>query len=87
MEMKMEISIEDIMNMEIENLPPIEVQKNIVENIERLISEGKSEAEAVHLAFSESSIELPTDNHVHLVSEINANTISCIASLAYKLQD
>ncbi|MDX2321502.1 MAG: hypothetical protein QNK26_13015 [Moritella sp.] len=49
----MEISIEDIMNIEIdiENLPPIAVQKNIVEDIERLIAEGKSKAEALHLVF------------------------------------
>jgi len=50
----MEISTEDIMNIEIdiENLPPIEVQKNIVEEIEQLVSEGKSQAEAMHLAFT-----------------------------------
>ncbi|KXO07276.1 hypothetical protein AKG98_2628 [Moritella sp. JT01] len=50
----MEISIEDVMNIEIdiENLPPIAVQKNIVEDIERLISEGKSQAEALHFVFA-----------------------------------
>lgn len=52
--MTMKINVEDVMNMEIdiENLPPIEVQNNIVEEIQRLTSEGKSEAEAIHLVFS-----------------------------------
>lgn len=52
--MMMKINVEDVMNMEIdiENLPPIEVQNNIVEEIQRLTAEGKSEAEAVHLVFS-----------------------------------
>jgi len=50
----MEISIEDIMNFEIdiENLPPIAVQNNIVEEIDQLVSEGKSQAEAIHLVFT-----------------------------------
>ena len=52
----MEISIDDVMNIEIETPPPIAVQENIVEDIERLISEGKSEAEALHLVFSYSKM-------------------------------
>ncbi|MFT5760420.1 MAG: hypothetical protein ACI9LM_005206 [Alteromonadaceae bacterium] len=49
----MEISIEDIMNIEIdiENLPPIAVQKAVVEEIERLIAEGKSDFETLHQVF------------------------------------
>jgi hypothetical protein len=38
---KMEISIDDVMNMEIETPPPLAVQENIVEDITRLMSEGK----------------------------------------------
>ena len=52
----MEISIDDVMNIEIETPPPIAVQENIVDDIERLISEGKSEAEALHLVFSYSKM-------------------------------
>lgn len=54
----MEISIDAIKNMEIdiENLPPIAVQENIVEDIERLMAEGKSQAEAIHLVFSYSKM-------------------------------
>ena len=47
----MQISIEDIMNIDIENLSPIAVQKAVVEEIERLIAEGKSNSEALHLEF------------------------------------
>lgn len=52
----MEISIDDIMNMEIETPPPLAVQENIVEDITRLMSEGKSQAEALHLVFGYSKM-------------------------------
>lgn len=38
--------------IDIENLPPIAVQQNIVEEIEQLVSKGKSKAEAIHLVFT-----------------------------------
>jgi hypothetical protein len=53
---KMEISIDDIRNMEIETPPPLAVQENIVEDITRLMSEGKSQAEALHLVFGYSKM-------------------------------
>ncbi|NQZ92064.1 MAG: hypothetical protein HRT97_06945 [Moritella sp.] len=54
----MEISIDAIKNMEIdiENLPPLAVQESIVEDIERLMAEGKSQSEAIHLVFGYSKM-------------------------------
>ncbi|WP_281648577.1 hypothetical protein [Parendozoicomonas sp. Alg238-R29] len=45
------IDLQDIMNMDFDNLTDIEVQKAMVEEIERLRAEGKSDAESIRLVF------------------------------------
>ncbi len=43
------INIDDILNISLENVPPIEVQEAMVDEIERLVAEGKSQGEAYKL--------------------------------------
>ena len=45
------IDLQDIMNMDLSDLPDIEVQKAMVAEVERLRAEGKSDAESIRLVF------------------------------------
>ena len=45
------IDLQDIMNINLDDLPDIEVQKAMVAEVERLRAEGKSDAESIRLVF------------------------------------
>ncbi len=53
--MEKKIRTEDVMNIELTNLPSLEQQKAMVEEIERLKATGLSEAEALKLVFAEGT--------------------------------